>query len=102
MLRLETSRNKLLIVNTILAVLACTMGFGSFVSGIFGMNLDQTTTIQPYGGTIQAYEHSFVIVVAGIVVLMTVLFFSILYALRCRGLIPKHIHLPAKKKLHMN
>lgn len=50
MLRLDTSRNELLIANTSMAVLTCSIGFGAYISGIFGMNLDNTLTIQDISG----------------------------------------------------
>jgi magnesium transporter len=46
-LRLDTSRNELLIANTALTVLSCGIGFGAYISGVFGMNLDQTKYLQP-------------------------------------------------------
>ena len=46
MLRLDTSRNELLVANTAIAVLGCCIGLGAYVSGIFGMNLDNTYTFQ--------------------------------------------------------
>lgn len=45
-LRLDTSRNELLIVNTQMAVLACCIGFAAFITGAFGMNLDNTIYLQ--------------------------------------------------------
>ena len=50
-LRLDTSRNELLIANTALTVLSCGIGFGAYVAGIFGMNLDQTIYLQPRQGS---------------------------------------------------
>eukprot|EP01034_Spumella_vulgaris_P025879 gene25879-32385_t len=45
-LRLDTSRNELLIANTALAVLACSIGFSAYLTGVFGMNLDNTVYLQ--------------------------------------------------------
>jgi Mg2+ and Co2+ transporter CorA len=41
-LRLDTARNQLLVANTLFAILACAIAFGSYFAGIFGMNLDNT------------------------------------------------------------
>ena len=41
-LRLDTARNQLLVSNTLFAILACSISFGSYFAGIFGMNLDNT------------------------------------------------------------
>jgi len=46
MLRLDTSRNELLVANTAIAVLGCCIGVGAYLSGIFGMNLDNTYNFQ--------------------------------------------------------
>ena len=46
-LRLDTSRNELLIVNTLLSGLSCSIAIGAYVTGVFGMNLDNVNTIQP-------------------------------------------------------
>ena len=45
-LRLDTSRNELLIVNTLLSGLSCSVAFGAYITGIFGMNLDNVDTVQ--------------------------------------------------------
>jgi len=46
-LRLDTSRNELLIINTLLSGLACSIALGAYVTGVFGMNLDNVVTVQP-------------------------------------------------------
>lgn len=46
MLRLSSVRNQLMIVNTIISIITCVIGFGSYVAGIFGMNLDNTEYLQ--------------------------------------------------------
>lgn len=50
MLRLSSIRNQLMIVNTIIGIITCVIGFCSYVAGIFGMNLDNTQYIQPIKG----------------------------------------------------
>lgn len=37
LLRLDNSRNQLLIADTVIAIVAMSIGFGSFVGSIFGM-----------------------------------------------------------------
>lgn len=41
LVRLNVSQNELLVANTVVTVLATSIGFGGYVAGIFGMNLDQ-------------------------------------------------------------
>lgn len=45
-MQLDTARNNLLTLNTTISVCAVAVGFGSYVTGAFGMNLDNTVTIQ--------------------------------------------------------
>jgi len=53
MLRLDTSRNELLVANTAFALLATCVGVGAFITGVYGVNLDNTVTIQPYYGVFE-------------------------------------------------
>ncbi len=48
-LRLDTSRNELLIINTGLAVAGCSIAFSAYLSGGFGMNLDNTEWLPIHG-----------------------------------------------------
>lgn len=80
-LRLDTSRNELLIANTALAVLACSIGFGAYITGLFGMNLDNVVLIQPLQG-------SFVTVAVCSLAVIALLFVSILLYLRQSGMLP--------------
>lgn len=62
-LRLDTSRNELLIANTALAVLACSIGFAAYITGVFGMNLDNTVYIQNVrGGFAGIFAGSFALI----------------------------------------
>jgi uncharacterized membrane protein len=45
------SQNELLVANTLVTVIACSVGFGSYIAGLFGMNLDQTFWLQPEKGS---------------------------------------------------
>lgn len=91
-LRLDTSRNELLIVNTALAVLACSIGFGAYITGMFGMNLDNVDTIQPV-------EHSFAVVSICSFAAIVLLFGVILYYLRQTGMLP--LRLSTRLKLEV-
>ena len=53
-LRLDSSRNQLMIVNAVLSVLTCIIGFCAYITGAFGMNLDQVYTLQPVKGVFNA------------------------------------------------
>ena len=53
-LKLDTSRNELLIANTTLTIATVAIGFSAYVTGVYGMNLDQTTTIQNTYGIFEA------------------------------------------------
>ena len=53
-LRLDSSRNQLMIVNAILSVLTCIIGFCAYITGAFGMNLDQVYYLQPIKGVFNA------------------------------------------------
>lgn len=45
-LQLNYSQNEILILNTGLTILSCAIGLGAFLTGAFGMNLDNTVTLQ--------------------------------------------------------
>ena len=49
-LRLDMARNQLLILNVVLTVTTVVIGFCGYITGIFGMNLDQTTWLQDVYG----------------------------------------------------
>lgn len=80
-LRLDTSRNELLIANTALAVLACSIAFGAYITGVFGMNLDNTETIQND-------KHSFAIVTVCSFGGILLVFFILFAYLRWSGMLP--------------
>ena len=91
MLRLDTSRNELMIVNTDMTVLACCIGVGTFIAGIFGMNLDNTAYIQPVDGT-------FAIVWVGSTLLVGVLYMVCYMYFVISGSYPKRIFLKNKSQ----
>lgn len=82
-LRLDTSRNELLVVNTRLVVYMVAVGFSAYVTGIYGMNLDNTITIQfvVYG----VFEAVFVTSFALILIISS----AILYYLKRTHVLPR-------------
>jgi len=85
-LRLDTSRNELLIANTVLAILACCFGLGAYVSGIFGMNLDNT-------GKLQETKGVFNIVIAASTGAMILLFLGMVVVFKRNGMFPRRLAL---------
>jgi len=81
-LRLDTSRNELLVANTAFALLSCCIGIGAYITGVFGMNLDNTLTIQPQTG-------SFAMVWAGSTASIICTFFSVYLYLGWTGILPR-------------
>ena len=67
--------------NTILAILSCAIGFGAFVTGAFGMNLDQAVYLLPWHG-------GFVIIVVASVVAMIMIFVCIFLYFTYLGVFP--------------
>jgi uncharacterized membrane protein YdbT with pleckstrin-like domain len=80
-LRLDTSRNDLLIATTALDVLACSIAFGAYITGIFGMNLDNTLTIQER-------QYSFMVVTVSSFVVIVIVFAIALTYLQHNGILP--------------
>jgi hypothetical protein len=78
---LDTSRNELLIANTALAVLACSIGFSAYLTGVFGMNLDNTVYLQFVKG-------GFAGIFAGTFVLIPLVFFVICAYLKHSKMLP--------------
>lgn len=85
-LRLDTSRNELLIANTALSVLACSIGFGGYLTGIFGMNLDNVETIQPV-------KYSFTIVCVVSFSVIVIIFFVTISYLQYSGTLPSRLNI---------
>lgn len=83
-LRLDTSRNELLIANTALAVLACSIAFGAYITGVFGMNLDQTIYLMPQ-------PNSFVIVCTLSFAVIPIIFVVIYGYFSAAGILPVRI-----------
>jgi Mg2+ and Co2+ transporter CorA len=83
-LQLNYSQNEILILNTILTILACSISFGGYLTGAFGMNLDNTDTLQ--------YEkHSFLYVfILSFLCILSTFLFSLFY-FRARGILPTFV-----------
>jgi magnesium transporter len=86
LLRLDTSRNELLIANTALTLLSVGIAFGAYITGVFGMNLDQTTYLQPK-------KNSFVIVTMLTFVIIFLIFLLGYGYLKVAGIIPERVKL---------
>jgi Mg2+ and Co2+ transporter CorA len=93
-LRLDTSRNELLIANTWLAILACVFGLGAFVSGIFGMNLDNT-------GKLQQTKNVFNTVIAATTGVMIIMFCGMYYMFQRSGMFPAKISLATRDAVRL-
>ena len=72
-LKLEYTRNKLMILNTILTIIMCVIGFCSYVAGLFGMNLDNVDYIQPINGIFNSVVISTIIFIPVMTILMTII-----------------------------
>lgn len=69
-LKLDTSRNELLMANTTLTIATVAIGFSAYVTGVYGMNLDQTTTIQPVYGvfeTVFTVTFALIFIITGLI-----------------------------------
>ena len=49
-MKLDHTKNEILKINTILTIVSTGLTFGGYVAGIFGMNLDNTSYLQPVAG----------------------------------------------------
>ena len=69
------SQNQLLIANTIVTVLAASIAFGSFIAGLFGMNLDNNEKYQSYDGSFVAVTLLTIALVA-LIAVFTIYYFQ--------------------------
>jgi magnesium transporter len=80
-LRLDTARNQLMVANTTLQVLSIAIGIGAFVTGIFGMNLDNVYTLQEVSGLFhEVWAVTIFVIIVG--------FFTSIWYLRYTGVLP--------------
>ena len=80
-LQLNYTQNQILLLNTVLTILACSIGFGSYLTGAFGMNLDNTKRLQ-------LMENSFLIVFVLSFVCIVATFLLAYYVFRRNGVLP--------------
>ena len=67
-LQLNHSQIQTQILNTITTILACSIGFGSYFTGVFGMNLDNTKSIQNQTGSFPiVFVGSFMVIIISFV-----------------------------------
>lgn len=81
-IRLDASRNELLVASTIISIISCTISFGGFVTGAFGMNLDNTAQFEVIDGMFDS-------VVALCVVFIIVASSSVILFFEFKGWLPK-------------
>lgn len=80
LLRLDTQRNELLTANTSLTILSCAIAMGAYFTGVFGMNLDNTDTIQHVKGV-------FAVVFSSSFLAIFVMFFTIVAFFEYKGVL---------------
>lgn len=83
-LQLNYSQNEILILNTILTILACSISFGGYLTGAFGMNLDNTETLQDQKGSFL-----YVFIITFLCILFT--FILSLFYFRRQGILPTFV-----------
>lgn len=81
-----------MIANTVLAILSICCGLGAYVTGVFGMNLDNT-------GKLQRTPHVFHIVIATSFGGMMLLFCGFVVYFRTNGMFPAKIALQQKDEI---
>lgn len=84
---IEMNRNQLLVETTKLTVISVMTGFGGYLAGIFGMNLDNSTTDEP--GLVQQYSGGFVVVFVVSFVVMLAGYYAVHNRLTRNGILPK-------------
>ena len=82
-LRLDTARNQLLVANTLFAILACAVAFGSYIASIFGMNLDNSRLESTPGLFAVIFSISFAAI--------ALCFITIVLYLRATGTLPTSV-----------
>jgi hypothetical protein len=89
------SQNELLVANTMVTVIACSVGFGSYIAGLFGMNLDQTIWLQPkYGGFTSVVFTSFGFMLFGV--------WITIWYMQARNILPKKMSLREFKQVQQS
>lgn len=83
-LRLDTSRNQLLVADTILSIITLAITSGSFIGALYGMNLINHMESYPH-----AFSHVVIITVIGMTILVT----TIIIFFRAKGILPNKMRL---------
>lgn len=83
LLRLDISRNELLVASTVLSVVAVTIGFAGFVTGAFGMNLDNSEELAAVKGLFGGVFGACLLLIVGLTA-------AILQYFRAKGILPTH------------
>ncbi len=81
-IRLDASRNELLVATTIISVISCTISLAGFVTGAFGMNLDNSAEFEGIEGMFDA-------VVGLCVMFIVVLSSGVILFFEYKGWLPK-------------
>lgn len=81
-LQLNYTQNEILLLNTTLTILSCAVGFGGFITGGFGMNLDNTKYLQNM-------NHSFLIVFTLAFAAIVACFMSAYNFFKWSGILPE-------------
>eukprot|EP01041_Mallomonas_annulata_P009201 gene9201-19079_t len=91
-MKLNTSQNLLLLANTAITIVAVAVGLGGYITGIFGMNLDQTMTIQP---THEPPVFQIVCIVTSVLMVLVFIVFRMYFSYT--GYIPSQVVFDAHK-----
>jgi len=91
-LRLDTSRNELLIANTAFSLRALCVGIGGWLAGVFGMNLDNAAAMESIPGL-------FFLIFFGTIGLVIMIYVGIYSYLTVSGVIPQKTVITSTKRL---
>jgi Mg2+ and Co2+ transporter CorA len=80
-LKLSLIHNQLMMINMIISILTCVIGFCAYVTGLFGMNLDNVQYIQPVPGVFNG-------VLISTIVFIPIVTFLVIWILKQNELIP--------------
>lgn len=80
-LKLSLIQNQLMMINMIISILTCVIGFCAYITGLFGMNLDNVNYIQPVPGVFNG-------VLIATIIFIPVVTFLVIWILKQNELIP--------------
>lgn len=81
-LKLNLIQNQLMLINIIVSILTCVIGFCAYITGLFGMNLDNVNYIQPIPGV-------FNYILIATIIFIPLSTFTVIFVLKQNDLIPK-------------